>query len=65
MNKISIVMALAVSMLAFGACKKEPENAEGPVEAAGEEADGAAADVSEATEEAGEATGEAVEDATD
>jgi hypothetical protein len=65
MNKISIVMALAVSMLALGACKKEPENAEGPVEAAGEEADEAAADVSEATEEAGEATGEAVEDATD
>ncbi len=65
MKKISIMhLAVAVSLL-FGACKKEPENAEGPMEAAGEEADEAASDTKEATSEAAEDTGDAVEEAGD
>ena len=66
MNKISILATLlAVSLLAFGACKKEPEHAEGPLESAGEEVDETAHDVGHATEEAGEETGEAIEESTE
>ena len=70
MKKISMLnLAFAAGLLLLGACKKEPENAEGPMEAAGEEADKAGADVSEASEEAAEdateKAGDKVEDATD
>ncbi len=66
MDKIAILATvLAVSLLAFGACKKEPEHAEGPMESAGEEVDETAHDVGKATEEAGEDTGDKIEEATD
>ena len=73
MKKISTIQLALAATLLVGACgKKEPEHAEGPMEAAGEEADKAAADVSEASEEAAddvddktEEAGDKIEDKTD
>lgn len=63
MKKISMLhLALAVSLLVLG-CKKKPENADGPLEAAGEEADQTAGEAGQATEEAAEDTADATEEA--
>jgi hypothetical protein len=65
MKKSSIMyLAVAACLLAV-ACKKEPEHAEGPMEAAGEEVDNTASDVKEGASEAAEDTGDAVEEAGD
>ncbi|MET0343301.1 MAG: hypothetical protein ABW252_19990 [Polyangiales bacterium] len=66
MKKTTMMQLAFASILLLAACgKKEPEHAEGPLEAAGEEADAKAADVSEKTEEGAEETGDAVEEAGD
>jgi hypothetical protein len=66
MKKISMMqLAFAATLLTTACGKKEPENAEGPMEAAGEEADKAAADVSEASEETAEDADDKVEEAGD
>ena len=65
MNKTSMMRLIFAATLLVGAsaCKKKPENAEGPMESAGEEADKAAEDTADATEEAVEDTGDKVEEA--
>lgn len=65
MKKISIVYLAVVASLLFVGCKKEPENAEGPMEAAGEDVSDAADEAQEGANEAAEDTGDAVEEAGD
>ncbi len=56
---------LASTLLLFAACNKKTENAEGPMESAGEEIDETAQETGEGVEEAAEETGEAIEEAGD
>jgi len=68
MKTISMIQLAFATTLLLGACGKKSDNAEGPMESAGEEADKAAADVSEKSDEASDAVeeaGDAVEDKTD
>lgn len=64
MSKVTIVLSALVLMLAVG-CKKKAENAEGPMESAGEEVDQAADNAGDKVEEGVEEAGDKVEDATD
>lgn len=65
--KIKIVTqcVLASTLLLLAACNKKTENAEGPMEAAGEEVDQTAQETGESMEEATEEAGDKAEDATE
>lgn len=65
MKKISMLHLAFAALLVLGACKKKPENGDGPMESAGREVDKKAADVSEKSEEAGEDVDRKVEEAGD
>jgi hypothetical protein len=66
MNKPFIAVAvLAIALFSISGCKKKAENAEGPMESAGEEVDQAAETTENNTEEAVEEAGDNVEEATD
>lgn len=56
---------LASTLLLLAACNKKTENAQGPMESAGEEVDQTAQETGENMEEATEETGEALEEAGD
>lgn len=64
MSKIAILLSALVLSLAVG-CKKKAENAQGPMESAGEEVDQAADKTGDKVGDTVEETGDKVENATD